>query len=150
MKKLLVILAIIFSGFVLGQKSYEVIPQFKNLFNSGGFGDLELVNNDVPIYIYSSDTVKILPVAQYLHSFEFNKYLNTNLYTIEYQVNDDYIASISDPDIPQNLIVVGYEESIEIKDISTNKSILSITVFYENYSSLISNVTVFTSDAIHN
>jgi hypothetical protein len=150
MKKFLVVLAVAVSGFVFGQDNFEVIPQFKNLFNAGGFGNLELVNDDVQVYVYSNDPVNIVPVTKYLNSFEFNKYLNANLYEIEFQVNDNVMALIADPDVPEDLIVVGYKETIVIKDISTNKSILSITVFYENYSSLISNITVFTADAIIN
>jgi hypothetical protein len=151
MKKLALVLAVTVSSFVFGQKSFEVIPQVKNLFNAGGFGDLELVNNDdVLVYIYSNDPVNIVPVEQYLNSFEFNKYLNTNLYEVNFEVNDNFMALIADPDVPEDLTVVGYKETIEIKDIRTNKYVLSITVFYENYSSLISNITVFTADAIIN
>lgn len=148
MKSIIVILAVIVSGFVFGQSEFEVIPQFKNLFNSGGVA--ELVNHDnTSVYIYSNNLVEIVPVSQYIKSFEFKKYLNTTLYDVEFQITDDIAATQPDQDVA-DWIIVGYKESVVITDVNTNKAVILMEVYYENYSSVISNIVVFTEDAIMN
>jgi hypothetical protein len=149
MKKLLVILAIATSGFVFGQENFKVVPQFKTLFNESKFSDLELVNDEVSAYIYSGESFKEEFLVIYLNSFNFNKYLDTTKYTIEFRIIDDVIGSTQNIDDPNfSVTVVGYQESILIKNISTNKAELLIDVFYQNYSSLISGVAVFSAENI--
>jgi hypothetical protein len=149
MKKFLVILAVAVSGLVFGQSEFEVVPQFKALFSSAEVSDLKLVNDEVSVYIYSGESVKEEFLVLYLNSFNFNKYLDTEKYAIEFRVIDDVVGSTQNPDDPNlSVTVVGYSESIVIKNISTNKAELVIDVFYKNYSSSISGVSVFTEDNI--
>jgi hypothetical protein len=176
MKKFLVVLAVAVSGFVFSQDKiindivteYESIreragyyenPDFKKvpygvflLFDTIPLRDLYKSQPQldiVPVLVHSGASFTEDNFISYFNKINFNKYLDTTKFEISYELIDVVQCSTQNIDDPNfSVIIIGYQESILIRNKTTGKGELLIDVFYFEQSSLIRGVNVFTADRI--